>query len=547
MSGKEGRKKAADSSSGRQRVKRSRVRYEIKASYERNKRIYTVLDISADKTLDDLCEMILDAFDFDYDHLYLFNFSGSGYAGGENVYYFMPEPGQKSTNVKLRKLNLVLNQKFYLLYDFGDEWGFDIQIQKIYETEEHIIDGIVSVKGQLEQYPGEADSDDGEDDWNDDPEDCFDDWDDWGDDPEDDEGIFFFKADDSLTVQDVLDTIDEESLREMAGRFLYPLKGPEALKKKVAEGVKKQYIQTLLKEKKHFLLFLKGSAADLFYFMMTADIDPEDNTLDWTELLNCIEIESEIDLQEISIAIMYLYAAGICKPELDEEEEVQNFCICGEVRKAYEMWMRRAGVLSELEDYQELERLANTLMFRYGVIEVDSLHQICQKYTGIKISKDNFIRLIAGRLIYFDRYSFYEKEGVTYLSSFPAEKAEQILEMRKQLPDLTYHSYTKEELNDITGDNPYADVNGYMKLLETLWNSLQNEDMRVMGGIIRMITEQAMMGANSEEIIRLTRTSLNSCGKRMTKKLQELIRQVTENMPLAIRYGYTRAELEGMK
>ena len=94
MSGKEGRKKAADSSSGRQRVKRSRVRYEIKASYERNKRIYTVLDISADKTLDDLCEMILDAFDFDYDHLYLFNFSGSGYAGGENVYYFMPEPGQ---------------------------------------------------------------------------------------------------------------------------------------------------------------------------------------------------------------------------------------------------------------------------------------------------------------------------------------------------------------------------------------------------------------------------------------------------------------------
>ena len=62
-----------------------------------------------------------------------------------------------------------------------------------------------------------------------------------------------------------------------------------------------------------------------------------------------------------------------------------------------------------------------------------------------------------------------------------------------------------------------------------------------------MITEQAMMGANSEEIIRLTRTSLNSCGKRMTKKLQELIRQVTENMPLAIRYGYTRAELEQMK
>lgn len=541
MSGNEGRKRAEGSLAGRQSRKRSRVRYEMKASYRGNRRIYTVVDISADKTLDDLCEMILDAFDFDYDHLYLFGFGGDG--EGENVYYFMPEPGQKSTNVKLGKLKLVQNQKFYLLYDFGDEWEFDIQVQKVYETEAHTIDGIVSVKGHLEQYPYDE-----EDGWSDELEKFFDDWDDELDgDLDDDEGMLFFRLEDSLTVQDVLDEIDEESLREMAGRFLYPAKGREALKKKTIEEVKQQYVQKLLKDQKHFLLFLKGSAADLFYFMMAAEVDPENHILAWTELLECITIETEADLQEISIAMMYLCSVGVCRPELDQTGEVQGFCVCEEVRKAYEVWMNRAGVLSELDEYRKLETLANTLMFRYGVIEVEKLHELCQKHAGIKIGKENFIRLLAGRLEYFDRYSFYKKEGITYLTSFPEDKTEQILDMRKQLPGLTYRSYTREELMDITGENPYNDISGYIKLVETLWNSLQNEDMRVMGYIIRTITEQAMMGTDSEEIIKEARTALNSCGKRMTKKLQELIRKVAENMPLAIRYGYTQAELEQMK
>ncbi|MDD7390321.1 MAG: hypothetical protein PUG60_11865 [Lachnospiraceae bacterium] len=546
MSEKQGRKKAEGFSSGGHGRKRSRVRYEMKASYKGNKRIYTVLDISADKTLDDLCEMILDAFDFDYDHLYLFNLNGRRY--GEDSYYFMPEPGQKSTNVKLGKLNLSLNQKFCLLYDFGDEWEFDIQVRKIYETEEHIIDGIVSVKGQLEQYPYDGDPDDEEDGWSDELEEFFDNWNDELDgDLDDDEGMLFFRLEDSLTVQDVLDAIDEESLREMAGRFLYPAKGHGALRKKTIEEVKQQYVQTLLKDQKHFLLFLKGSAADLFYFMMTAEVDPESHILDWTELLGCIPLETEAALQEISIAMMYLCSVGVCRPELDQTGEVQGFCVCGEVRRAYEAWMNRAGVLSELDEYQVLETLANTLMFRYGVIEVENLHRLCQEYTGVKISKENFIRLLAGRLEYFDRYSFYKKEGITYLTSFSADKTEQVLDMRKQSPGLTYRSYTQEELMDIAGENPYNDIGGYIKLVETLWNSLQNEDMRVMGYIIRTITEQAMMGADSGEIIKETRSALNSCGKRMTKKLQELIREVTENMPLAIGYGYTRAELEQMK
>lgn len=544
MGRKEDRRQAG-SLSGRQRVKRSRVRYEMKASYENNRKICTVLDISADKTLDDLCEMILDAFDFDYDHLYLFNFSGRGYGEGEHVYYFMPDAGQKSTNVKLGNLNLVPKQKFYLLYDFGDDWGFDIQVQKIYETEDHIIDGIVSVKGELEQYPD--DFEDGMDDF----EDEMDDWEDWlaeyADDLEDDMGMFIFRLDPSLSIRDVLGTLDEDTLRNVAGRFLYPLQGFGALEGKTGEWIKNQYARALLKDKKRFLLFLKGKAADVFYYMMTAEIDPEDHSLDWLDLMDQVVLESEMDIEEISVSMMYLYSVGICQPELDPQGQIQNFRICGEVRKAYETWIRRPGSMNSIADYQKMESLANALMYRYGVIEIDSLQEICQEYTDRKMSREDFVCFLAGRLEHFNRCRLCEKDGVEYLSAFGLYDVETVLEARKDAAGLTYRRYTVEELDEMTGENPYGDVDTYMVLMEALWNSVGKQNIQTMGLLLRTVTELALMGTDSEKIIGEVRSILNSCGKRMTKKLQELIRKTAADMPLATQYGYTRAELEKLK
>lgn len=538
MDRKSSRKRAGDASAGRSLAKHSSVRYEIRASYEDDKRIYMVLDISADRTLDDLCRMILDAYDFDDSHSYLFNFRGQGYGEEERVFCSLPDVGRKSTDVKLGRLGLSLNQTFYFLYDFGAEWGFNLQIQKVYETEAYTIDGIVSVKGELEQYPGSSGDSGAE-------------WDDWTDEYidelEEDPGLFFFQIDNHLTVKKILDTRDEESLRTVAGRFLNPLNPSGAAEGTGLEWVKDQYTRTLLNDRKRLLLFLKGQAADLFFFMMTAIPEPEDNTLSWMDLMDVVPVRSENDVQEVSVSMMYLYAMGVCEPELDQEGQIQSFRICGQMRSAYEAWINQPEPLYDMYVYQDSEKLVNALMYRYGVIEIDRLWEISQARSAKRINKEDFIYLLAGRMEIFNRFNICVRDGIEYLSAYQTDDMEKILEARKSVPGLTYHPYGEPELKDMTEHHPYSDVAGFRKLVEALRNSFQAEEMLVVEFIVQTIAEQAMMETDPEEIIRETRTVLNRCGKRMTKRLQELIRQVAGNMPLATRYGYTRAELERMK
>lgn len=534
-------------------VKRSTVRYELKASYEKNKRIYTVLDISADRSLDDLCSMILDAFDFSHDHLYFFNFDGRRYGEGENVYHYMPDAGEKGTDIKLRELNLSQKQKFFLLYDFGDEWGFDIQVEKIYETEGHVIDGIISVKGQLEQYP-DPDIEDWEefdpdifddDDFDDDLDDEFGDWlEDYLEDMEEEMGILPFRVDPALMVRDVLDTIDEETLRLYASAFLGLEKGPDCLDGKSILEVREQYAHAILQEKDRLLLFLRGKSIDIFRFMMTAKIDPESGVLSLTDLMAQMFFEDEQSAEEFSISLMYLYSLGICMPEMDSEGMVQSFLICREVRDAYENWIKQSRIGTRIVMYEDVERLASVLVCRYGVIEVQTLQKICQRELAYKMKQKDFLWLLKGRLTYFGRFEIYEGriKNTVYLSAFDMEDTEKVLCAREEYPELTYHTYDMADINDFMSGNPFSDVDCYMELMDSLWKSIR--DIQIVGQLIQDITDMCMMETDPETIINEVRTVLNKSGRRMTKKLQELIRGTAGNMPLATRYGYTLAELE---
>lgn len=515
---------------------RSAVRYELKASYEGNKRIYAVVDISADSTLDDLCGKILDAFDFTQEHLYLFNFNGRGYGRGSNVYYFMPDSGEKGTDIALGKLNLSLKQKFYLLYDFGDEWEFCIQVQKIYQAEGHVIDGIISVKGELEQYP-EPDYEDFDDEW---------DFDDDFDDDYEEEELLHFQLSADITVRDILNTFDDEHLRVFAAGFLGPEKREDCLSKNV-EWVREQYAKAVLQDRERLLLFMPGITGELFSCFMTSKVDPDNGFIEWTELLEDLLMENEDEMGILAEAVMHLYSLGICMPQENPDDGTPAVLICKEVRDVYEKWMKQSRNISKLQDYRDTEWAADILMYRYSVIEIDKLQKMCQEKTGCSMKKADFRWLISGRLEYFNRYAIYPGygEGVEYLSVFPMEQTEMVLQARAKTPELTYRPYDVDELKKFSINGPYSDANAYMKLMETLWNSLQ--DSSAMKEVMCTFTEACIMEMAPEEMIQKMRSFLNEHGKRMTKKLQELIHSAAENMPLATKYGYTRAELSSKK
>ena len=118
----------------------------------RGREVYRIIHILGKESLDRLCRVILDAYDFIDEHLYEFCMGNRMY--DEDNYQSDPEyDGQPTTREKIDSLKLVKGQKFILHYDFGDDWMFVIGVPKIEETEENLMPHISNEKGFLEQYP----------------------------------------------------------------------------------------------------------------------------------------------------------------------------------------------------------------------------------------------------------------------------------------------------------------------------------------------------------------------------------------------------------
>lgn len=122
------------------------------------KEVYRVIEISGEHSLDDLCRVILTAFDFVDEHLYEFCMDNKMYS--DYSYQSDPKEDEPSTRVKLDKMGLRVKQKFSLHYDFGDDWMFTITVQSIVATEDKVGPQIIKGKGSVEQYPGWDEEDD---------------------------------------------------------------------------------------------------------------------------------------------------------------------------------------------------------------------------------------------------------------------------------------------------------------------------------------------------------------------------------------------------
>ena len=138
---------------------------------------YRHIQISEIATLQNLSNAILDAFDFDDDHLHSFFMSNR--AWDKDTEYVCPygeldgAPGF-TNKVKLSKFRLAKGAKFLYLYDYGDEWRFQINVLRVID-EPTASPIILKSVGNISQY---GDDEDDEDDYDDEDEDDYDDEDD---------------------------------------------------------------------------------------------------------------------------------------------------------------------------------------------------------------------------------------------------------------------------------------------------------------------------------------------------------------------------------
>ena len=95
-----------------------------------DKNCWRRIAIPADATLEDLSDAILVAYQFDYDHLYRFVYASRS---GLQQEAFHPEmdDGPWASEVLIGDLPLRLGMSILYNYDFGDNWYFDVMLERI--------------------------------------------------------------------------------------------------------------------------------------------------------------------------------------------------------------------------------------------------------------------------------------------------------------------------------------------------------------------------------------------------------------------------------
>jgi hypothetical protein len=98
--------------------------YQFKVSL--SGKCYRIIQCLGYNTFEDLHDMIQQAFHFDNDHLYCFYMDGKRYSHNR---INGPDDGPPSAdNTLLSEADLYVGKKFAYLFDFGDEWFFNITV-----------------------------------------------------------------------------------------------------------------------------------------------------------------------------------------------------------------------------------------------------------------------------------------------------------------------------------------------------------------------------------------------------------------------------------
>jgi hypothetical protein len=118
-----------------------------------SKTIWRKISMSHKNTFEDLHIAIQEAFDFDNDHLYEFYIGGSRQTA-KLTYTGDPYEGVEN-DVTMGEADIYKGQKIKYLFDFGDQWEFDIIVTDIDKnTPIPMKPEIIESKGKApEQYP----------------------------------------------------------------------------------------------------------------------------------------------------------------------------------------------------------------------------------------------------------------------------------------------------------------------------------------------------------------------------------------------------------
>jgi len=140
---KENRNQYRNSSPPKLRYRRGILAGLVKISLGR---VWRRITFSATDDMDLLSSIILEAFEFDNDHLYQFTYRDRK---GLPIWINAPEMEEDpiTTEVLIGDIGLSPGDQLEYLFDFGDQWKFQVQLEKIVSESTDI-----ETPSQLESY-----------------------------------------------------------------------------------------------------------------------------------------------------------------------------------------------------------------------------------------------------------------------------------------------------------------------------------------------------------------------------------------------------------
>ena len=116
--------------------------------------IWRRIALPAERSLDTLASVILNTVNFDHDHLYQFSYQNR-FGARQCIHHPSMDDGPWTHEVLVGDVPLRVGQRMTFLYDFGDQWAFDVTLEQV-EPERVVQEPVIlEAHGEPpEQYPG---------------------------------------------------------------------------------------------------------------------------------------------------------------------------------------------------------------------------------------------------------------------------------------------------------------------------------------------------------------------------------------------------------
>ena len=144
----------------------------VRAALQDEPTIYREIEIESCKTLSDLAEAIIHAFDFEFDHAFGFysKLTGRDVMRSQPKYELFADMGEETTAKSVRKTRVAdafpdVGHAMLFMFDYGDDWRFIVEVigrgQKAAKTR---YPKVLQKVGQAPEQYGTWDEDDDEED-----------------------------------------------------------------------------------------------------------------------------------------------------------------------------------------------------------------------------------------------------------------------------------------------------------------------------------------------------------------------------------------------